>query len=150
QRKGGLRRDVEGLNQLTVRGWVSRAHRRLSIAIRIQPLFKKLEGPTAVSSQTLNERRPSLRRPFYVYVWDGTAPVPPLPSQYIELSLVRPIFRSRHKAGTNRILHNILPFLIVTLSPAQLCVPKMTLPNWRVSGRYPGARRSSLPILDPL
>jgi len=94
-----------------------------------------------VSSQTLHERQ-ILQRAFTFVFGTGQRPsLQDLPLQNIHLALVWPILWFRDQPGPSRILDNVLPFLIVTFAPTQLRIPKVPLPDWSVSGRYPGARR---------
>ena len=83
---------------------------------------------------------------------EGRAPARPpamSPLEYMDFSLVRPFRRIFHEAMPNRIAPHILPFLIVTIFPSQLTVPKIALPKLPFAHRLQLARRERLPISNP-
>ena len=59
---------------------------------------------------------------------DGTAPVPPLPAQLVQLALERPIIQRIRQTGAQGILDHVIPFLVLALMAAQLRIPEMPLP----------------------
>jgi len=80
----------------------------------------------------------------------GQRPSPQLlPSKKIQLPLVWPIGRLLHQSGTNWILDNVLPLLIVAFALAQLRIPEMALPDWSIVFVTPMSRTVRLPKHDP-
>ena len=73
-------------------------------------------------------RRDGLRPVFGVGL-DDTEVVPPLPAELVDLALVRPILGLHHEPSTDRILHNVRPFIVIAFAATKLSIPKMPLPN---------------------
>ena len=76
-----------------------------------------------------------------------------MPLQYVQLSLIRPIFRPFHQSRAYRIGAHIGPFFAVTFTATQLPIPKIPLPHRR-GGRqlgllYPPCRQA-FPVGHPL
>ena len=126
-------------------------------------------GTTAVSSDfcrprllsrkstALTEQRPPWRDDLRVVPLSqghgreqGKAAPSSLPIQQIQLSLIWPVLRTRHQAGPHGIFDHIPPLFVVALHPPQLGIPKIALPDWRVSRFGPIPRGMGFPIRNPL
>jgi len=63
---------------------------------------------------------------------------------------MRPVISLCHEAGSNRILPDIFPFLIVMHSMPELRVPEIQLPNRLFLRARPAAGSDRLPVAHPL
>ena len=66
------------------------------------------------------------------------------------LTPMRPVIRLCHEPGSNRILPDIFPFLIVMHSMPELRVPEIQLPNRLFLRARPAAGSDCLPVAHPL
>jgi hypothetical protein len=73
-----------------------------------------------------------------------------VPREHIEFTLVRPIFGAAHIAVANWIVHHVMPLLCVGFGSTQLPIPKVTLPNRKLSAMRPCPRDVISPVRDPL
>lgn len=95
------------------------------------------------------EGRP-LWRPTNLRRWAGyAAQRSRLPFQDVQLTLIWPILRAVDQTRTHWILQDILPFLLIALAPAELCVPEMTLPDRRIIHLRPMSRGVGFPEVHP-
>ena len=104
-----------------------------------------------MSSLILRRAPPIPPTSVYVYVWDRTAPVPPefsIAKYSSHLGMANRMIASRSQHGWDS--DHILPFLIVTLAPAQLRIPEVPLPNRRLYWVCPSSSYGGFLILDPL
>jgi hypothetical protein len=73
-----------------------------------------------------------------------------MPRQYIEFTLIRPVFRPFHQSILDRVLPEVEPLLMVTFSAAQLTVKKVSLPNRLFRWTWPAAGCLRTPKTNPL
>jgi hypothetical protein len=72
------------------------------------------------------------------------------PREHIEFALVRPIRCAANIAMANRVIHDVMPLLCVGFGSTQLPIPKVTLPNRKLSAMRPCPRDVISPVRDPL
>src|SRR5438876_3563688 len=98
-------------------------------------------------SAKISEGRPPCRP--RIDLGTGRSPSLRLPFQDVYFALIWPIFRLFNKAGTNWILENVHPFLLVIFALPQLRIPEMPLPDGRLFTTCPTSRRVRFPKIHP-
>ena len=73
-----------------------------------------------------------------------------MPRQYIEFTLIRPVFRPFHQTILDWIFPEIKPLLMITLAVPQLPVKKIALPNRLFRWMRPAAGCLRTPKTNPL